>query len=371
MEPLEANHWSSLTDLGWDGFFESYRRRSLEESPELSRAPARVIGEERGLFHLANPNGTFFGVIAGKLRYLAEERLDLPAVGDWVLCSREPNAERAIIHAIFPRRTCIKRKEAGRGTEDQILAANVDCALIVTSANTEFNPARLQRYATAVRNGGVEVEIVLSKIDLCPDHESLFARIQSAMPGIVVHAISVRSSSGLAELHERLTPGRTFVFLGSSGVGKSTLLNGLMGHEVMTTQTISGFEDKGRHTTSSRHLFALPSGSLVIDTPGLREFRLGDFEQGLKETYEDIVALSDECKFYDCHHQGEPGCAVEQAREDGSLSEERWNWFVKLQKEVEYQKRRDSGEHGRNTKARWKKIHQQASQYMKRKRWES
>ncbi len=358
-----------LSALGWNGFFESYYHQALEDPSLSHQVPARVVGEERGMYQLANTDGTFPGVIAGRLRYLAEERLDLPAIGDWVLCSQGTDSQHSVIHSVFPRQTRITRKEAGRGLENQILAANVDCAFIVTSANADFNPARLQRYVTAARDGGVEPVIVLTKVDLCVDPGSLLTEIREALPYTTVHAISVHSDRGVNELYGELPAGKTFVFLGSSGVGKSTLLNRLLGKDVMATQSISSHEDKGRHTTTSRHLFALPSGALVIDTPGIRELRLGGFEQGLEGTYEDILALAGQCRFSDCHHQGEPGCAVEQALKDGSLTDERWNWYLKLRKEVEYQERRESGEAARNTKARWKKIHQQAKQIHKRKRW--
>jgi len=366
-----AKTFTSLAELGWTDFLESNYHQYLEKYPAAQQFPARVIAEERGLFCVASDRGEFLGVVAGRLRYLADERLDLPAIGDWVLCSIEPGTDRAVIHSIFPRQTSITRKEAGRGFEDQILAANVDTALIVTSANAEFSPARLQRYVTAVREGGVAAEIILSKIDLLSDHERLVYEIRQAIPSIVIHSISVHSGAGVPQLYDRLLPGTTCVFLGSSGVGKSTLVNRLLDAEVLATQPISDFAAKGRHTTSSRHMFAIPSGALVIDTPGLREFRLGGYEDGLNSTYDDILGLARHCKFGDCSHHGEPGCAVEKARYDGSLSEDRWNWYVKLQKEVGYQKRRESGEQARNSKARWKKMHKQAKHILKRKRWES
>jgi len=168
-----TKYWNSLAELGWNDFIESLNKKTLEEKMMApDRVIARVIGEERDLFHMANADGSFFGVVAGRLRYLADDRLDLPAIGDWVLCSHQSESERAVIHSIIPRQTCVKRKEAGRGIADQILAVNVDCALIVTSANAELNPARLQRYLTAVQDGGVNVEVVFSKIDLNPDYES-------------------------------------------------------------------------------------------------------------------------------------------------------------------------------------------------------
>lgn len=366
-----AKTLTNLAELGWNDFLESNYRQHLEKYPAATQFPARVVAEERGLFRIASDRGEFLGVIAGRLRYLADERLDLPAIGDWILCSIEPDINRAVIHSIFPRQSCITRKEAGRGFEDQILAANVDTALIVTSANAEFSPARLQRYIAAVREGGVAAEIILSKIDLCAEHDRLVHEIGQAIPGIVIHSISVHSGAGVPQLYERLLPGRTCVFLGSSGVGKSTLVNRLLDAEVLATQPISNFAAKGRHTTSSRQMFAIPSGALVIDTPGLREFRLGGYEDGLNSTYEDILGLARQCKFGDCSHHGEPGCAVEKARDDGFLSEDRWNWYVKLQKEVGYQKRCESGEQARNSKARWKRIHKQARHILKRKRWES
>jgi len=366
-----ANDLTTLVELGWNDFFDIFHRQYQQGAPASHEFVARVVGEERGLFRVASLHGDFLAVIAGRLRYLADERLDLPAIGDWVMCTLDSSSERGVIHSIFFFCSCITRKEAGHGHQHQILAANVDAALIVTSANAEFNPARLQRYVTAVREGDVTPEIILSKIDLCEDHESLISQIGQAIPGITVHPISVQSGAGTLELSRRFSAGRTFVFLGSSGVGKSTLVNYLLNSEAMATQPISEFESKGRHTTTSRQMFQLPSGALVIDTPGLREFRLGGFEEGLERTYEDILDLARQCRFSDCSHQGEPDCAVEKARTDGSLSEERWNWYLKLQKEVAYQNRRDSGEQARNTKARWKKIHMQAKHILKRKRWES
>ena len=365
-----AKPFESLAALGWNDFFEAHYQQFTKDPTTSGQQPARIIGEERGLFSLAVARDTFLGSVAGRLRYFSGERLDLPAVGDWVLCSRADHSARAIIHSILPRQTCITRKQAGNGIEDQILAANVDRALIVTSANAEFNLARLQRYLTAVRDSGVAVEIVLSKVDLYPDYPALLDQVKAAVPNVVVTGVSAVSRVGLEEFQRRLIPGHTFVVLGSSGVGKSTLLNCLMGQKIMATSEISDFEDKGRHTTSARHLFALSMGVLVIDTPGLREFRLGGFEQGLHETYEDIVALSAKCKFSDCSHQNEPGCAVKESIESGLLAETRWSWYVKLQKEVDYQKRKESGDQAGNSKARWKKIHKLAKQISKRKKWE-
>ncbi len=343
-----TNCFESLAALGWNDFFNSCHQQWVKDWTASGLIPARIISESRDAFTLAVAHNTFLGVISGRLRHSAGERLSLPAIGDWVLCSFADNADRAIIHSIFPRQTCLTRKQAGRGMEDQLLATNVNRALIVTSANAEYNSARLQRYLTAVREGGVEVEIVLSKIDLCPEASSLIQQIQVSVPDVMVTGVSVVSGAGLDELEKRLVPEQTFIFLGSSGVGKSTLLNHWMGQKVMRTNSISTFEDKGRHTTSARHLFALPSGALVIDTPGLREFRLGQFDQGLHETYEDILALSATCKFSNCRHQNEPHCAVQEAIKNGSLSETRRSLYIQLQTEVDAQKRKKYATPARN-----------------------
>lgn len=339
--------------------------------PEL--IPYRVAGEERGRWRLTRDGSELvLAEATGRLRHLALSRPDLPVTGDWVLAV--PHAGGALIHSVLERRSLLSRRAAGTSGESQPLAANVDLGLIVTSLNSDLNPRRIERYVTLCWNGGVTPLIVLSKTDLRGEAEAQAAieELGQASGGAEVLPVSALSGAGIAALRERLGPGRTAVLLGSSGVGKSSLVNALLGREALDTGAIREADDRGRHTTTSRHLLLLPEeGGVIIDTPGMRELQLEDgAEAGLSEAFAEIAELAGACRFGDCAHEAEPGCAVRAAIADGSLPEGRYAGWLKLQRELAYQRRKEDPAEQRAERDRWKRIHKEMRRNPKRGRWD-
>ena len=292
--------------------------------------------EHRSLYGLYTAEGEAWGEVAGRLRWVAEGHAELPAVGDWVAVRGRPGEERAVIHAVLPRRTRFSRKRAGGEVEEQVVAANVDVAFLVTSLNRDFSPRRLERYLAMAWESGAEPVVVLAKADLCDDPEAFRAQAGVVAWGVPVHVVSAADGRGVDELRAHLGEGRTGVFLGSSGVGKSTLANRLMGAELLSTRQVREGDDKGRHTTTHRQLLLLPGGGLLLDTPGMRELQLWGGEEGVGATFADVEALAQGCRFADCTHAAEPGCAVRHAVERGALAPERLESWRKLLREVRH-----------------------------------
>jgi ribosome biogenesis GTPase len=304
---------------------------------------ARVVEEQRGSYRLLSEDTEYLAELAGRLRHWAGARTELPAVGDWVRAvARAPGIGRAVIHEVLPRRSCISRGAAGNPTEAQVLAANVDTAFIVTSLDLDLSPRRLERYVTVARSGGVTPVILLTKADLCVDPETAVTEVAAATPGVAVHAMSVWLGQGLEALTPYLVPGKTCVLLGSSGAGKSTIVNHLLGAEVLRVSPVRESDGRGRHTTTHRELLRLPGGALLIDTPGLREVQLwNDDEEGaLEQAFGDIASLATACRFKDCRHQTEPGCAVKAAVAKGALESGRLASHTKLQRELGFLERK-------------------------------
>jgi ribosome biogenesis GTPase len=323
-----------LKRLGWNDLFEaSYVAVASEDS-----SPARVVGEEKGFYRLMfSPVGEpGLAEISGKFRHGAKERRDFPTVGDWVSATPARGAgSTAVIHQIVARQSCLTRKEAGESTREQLLAANVDTAFIMTSANQDMNPRRLERYLLLASDGGAEAVILLNKIDLTEHAPELAETLSRAAPGIAIHAISAKQGQGLEALAGYLALGRTSVLLGSSGVGKSTLTNRLLQREAMKTAEVRAHDDRGRHTTTSRHLFVLPQGGMLIDTPGLRELQLTEEQsEALQSSFADIEELARRCKFTNCQHAAEPGCRIQAAIASGELPRDRWESYLKLAGEL-------------------------------------
>lgn len=275
----------------------------------------------------------------GRLRHLAQGRLELPAVGDWVAVD-----DKARVVAVLPRKSVFVRKVAAQRTEPQVVAANVDRVFIVTSANSDFNPRRIERYVAAIWESGASPVLVLNKTDLCADVELLLAALGNAAIGLPVARVSALERRGGEHLLDHLGPQITVALVGSSGVGKSTIANWLLGREVLDTAEIDG-EERGRHTTTHRELFALPGGGALIDTPGMREFSLWSDPDEAASAFADIEALAQSCRFIDCQHQGQPGCAIGDALATGALEEERLQNFFKLQRELLYQEQRKLQQH--------------------------
>ena len=295
---------------------------------------ARVISQEKGMYTIQSDTAVKPAVISGKYRYETQTVSDYPAVGDYVTCEWPEDDSNAVITGLFPRKSCFIRKAAGTGKQEQVVSANIDTVLICMSLNNNFNIRRLERYLSAAYDSGATPVVVLTKSDLCSDVESKIAEAQKAAPGADVLAISSLGEDYEAVMRYIL-PGRTVAFIGSSGVGKSTLINKLTGTDRIATREI-GNADKGRHTTTHRELLTLPNGAFVIDTPGMRELGMWDSSDGIDTAFADIEELSCACRYAECTHTTEPGCAVLRALADGTLDAARLASYRKLKTENDY-----------------------------------
>ena len=333
----------ALNELGWDDGWSS----ALEQLDEDNVIPARVAAQHRGAYVVWTAAGELRARAAGRLFYDHEVGEPVPAVGDWVAL------RESTITAILPRRSAFIRKRAGFGSDEQVLAANVDTAFLLAGLDDDFSLRRLERYVTTAWDSGAVPVVVLTKADLCDDVGDALLQVETVAIGVPVVPVSNVTGVGVDEVEERLQPGRTAVLLGSSGVGKSTLLNRLAGDELMRTGAIAA-DGTGRHTTTHRELVRLPSGALMIDTPGLRELQFWEGDVGA--AFEDIEALALECRFRDCAHESEPGCAVHAAIDDGTLSLDRLRSWRKLQRELEAIAARTDRRLRAARKKRWKQI---------------
>jgi ribosome biogenesis GTPase / thiamine phosphate phosphatase len=334
----------ALEALGWDAATAS----AFEQLHDDNLLPARVAAQHRGEYLLFSEEGDVRAKAAGRLFYDREVGGELPAVGDWVGVRRP-----ATITAILPRRSAFIRKSAGLNSVEQVLAANVDTAFLLAGLDGDFSLRRLERYVTTAWESGAQPVVVLTKADLCADVGAAVLAVESVAIAVPVHPISNISGAGLETLDPYLEPGRTAVLLGSSGVGKSSLLNHLAGQELMRTRALAA-DGTGRHTTTHRELVQLPDGALVIDTPGLRELQF--WEGDVSAAFEDIEALARECRFRDCAHAREPGCAVLRAVDAGTLELDRLRSWRKLQRELESIAARTDKRLRAAQKKRWKQV---------------
>lgn len=302
---------------------------------------ARVLSQEKGLYRIVTEKGEKPAEISGKFRYNTQILSDFPAVGDFVMMDWNEQGDNGIIHYILPRKSSFIRKAPGNAQNEQVVAANIDTIFLCMSLNNDFNLRRLERYLSIGWDSGATPVIVLTKSDLCENLEDKLLEIASVAIGVELLVTTATEKDGYKELEPFLEKGKTVAFIGSSGVGKSTLINCLLGKERLDTNGLRN-DDKGRHTTIRRELFMLPSGGLVIDTPGMREFGMWDNQEGIDRTFSDIEELAEQCRFRNCTHLGEPGCAVQRALKQGKLTIERWQSYRKLKAESAYAEDKES-----------------------------
>lgn len=347
-----------IEDLGWNTYFAA--QWNTEE--RAAQLPARVIAQHRGLWRISGDFEECWAEPSGKLRLAAEAKGDWPAVGDWVAAENCISGGPAAIQSVLLRRSKFSRKEPGKRLAEQVIAANVDQAVIVAGLDGDFNPRRIERYLAQCWDSGARPVIVLNKADQCAElHESVKSVERLAM-GAPVLVLSARTGAGVSEFAASLRKGETVVFLGSSGVGKSTLVNRLLLRDTQWTRPVRAGDSRGRHTTTARELFVLPNGALVIDTPGLRELQLWDADEGVTQAFAEIEDLAAQCKFRNCSHQAEPGCAVQAALQAGGLDPQRLSNLRKLQREQEFLLRKTDPEkqhlHKKSIKLLFRRIRQ-------------
>lgn len=332
---------------------------------------ARVIAVQKNSYRILDGEMEYFSHLSGKFINQAFTSLDYPAVGDWVEVQKLVDEQKAVINRILPRNSQFVRQAAGNKTEAQIVAANMDTVFIVNSLNHDLNLRRIERYILSTYESGATPIIVLTKKDTCSPEEieSIVAQVEEVAIGVPIIPISNITNEGIEELLEYLPAGKTAALLGSSGVGKSTMVNTLIGNVVQETKDVREADSKGRHTTTHREMFILPNGSLLIDTPGMRELQLWEGESAIDATFRDVETLVTECKFTDCQHKTEPGCQVQEAIANGDLSDERFQSYLKLQRELAYEKRKQDQKAQLEEKNKWKKISKgQKESYKHRKK---
>ncbi len=344
----------SLEALGWTPFF----GQQIDRDGDHHLTPVRVVEEQRGRYRVLGTGGSWPAELAGRLRREGTATGGtLPCVGDWVMARIPPTPAEgiAVIHRVLVRRTKFSRRAAGNRTVEQVVAANVDMVFLVQSMNRDLNPRRLERYLALLWESGAEPVVVLSKADLCADPEPRAAAIERVACGVPVLVTSALAPGGLDALTAYLRPGVTVALVGSSGVGKSTIVNRLAGSELMPVREIRA-DGRGRHTTSARQLVLLPGGGMLLDTPGMRTVLMWQGEAGLAQAFSDVDELAARCRFRDCAHRSEPGCAVLAALEGGTLDRERFMGYAKLQREIRHQAMRVDQRLRQAEQRRWRQI---------------
>ncbi len=355
---------TSLCTLGWNSSLEEF----FQGNSRPGFLPGRITNEQKGSYTLLSSDGEVAATLAGRFHYIHDEADDFPSVGDWVLYSDYDEGTKGIIHQVMPRRTVLARTSAGRGSSRQVIAANIDLVFIVQGLDRDYNVRRLERYRVLCAQGGITPAVVLNKSDIISDRRPFIEEISAATGDISVIFTSAVTGEGFDDLREVIKPGMTCGLVGSSGVGKSSIINRLLGAETQATAEVRPSDARGRHTTTSRQLFLLPDGGMVIDTPGMRELQLLDDDGALESAFDDIAELSHRCRYDDCTHTGEPGCAVRKAAEDGTLDPGRYENYLKMRREMQYLASLTDDDEFRKRKAREKSLHREIKRYNSRER---
>lgn len=356
----------NLETLGWDTFFSNHYERYNGNGT----LRARVARADRHVYTLYVQDSEMrediiSARVSGRFRHQASRLSDFPAVGDWVVIEPHADGEAATIQAVLPRRSRFSRKVPGVVTEEQVVAANVDTVFLVSGLDLDLEPRRIERYLTVAWDCGADPVIVLNKADLCRNLPAMLAQVELVAAGVPILVVSAESGEGIDALADYMVPGRTVALVGSSGVGKSSLINRLLGEARLKTGAVREDDSRGRHTTTHRELILAPNGGLLIDSPGMREIQLWGDEDNLAGAFDDVAALAAACRFRDCQHGQEPGCAVRQALEDGTLSQERWRSYQTLQRELRFLASREDRRIAEAETQRWKQIAKSSRQRTK------
>lgn len=350
-----------IEDLGYDDFFQSNRVKLGLDGFQV----ARVIAQYKGAYKVKNAQGEYLAKITGKQIFRATSKEDYPAVGDWVTIT-EANKEQAVIHKVLPRKTLMKRRNSGKD-EIQIIASNIDVAFVIEAVDRDYNLNRIERYFAIARDGGIEPAVILNKIDLISQEELNLKlnEIKNRLGDVQIVPSSTLTKEGIAELKKYIIQRKTYCFLGSSGVGKSSLINKLLGEEIIRTEKIGMHSGRGRHTTTAREMYFLTDGGIVIDNPGVREVGMADIGAGINNLFDEIVTLAKNCKYVDCTHVHEPGCAVLFELESGNLDRGEYENYIILKREADHyemselekrEKNRQFGKFFKNAKKDFKKY---------------
>jgi ribosome biogenesis GTPase len=354
----------TLADLGWNDRL----ARAFASVGIANTVPARVSLEHTHIYRVLSESGEWLARVSGRLRHQAASRAEFPAVGDWVAIDSQQDDGMARIRAVLPRASRFSRRAAGDRTEEQVVAANIDIVFLVSGLDGDYNPRRIERYLLVAFDSGASPVVVLNKSDLVSDPAEYVAEVQALSPGVEVRAVSSRDPVSLEVLRDLLGPGRTGALLGSSGVGKSTIVNRLVGYDLLATRDVRIDDSRGRHTSTSRQLVVLPGHGILIDTPGMRELQLWETGEAAAGTFADIAELGEGCRFRDCAHESEPGCAVVKAVESGGLSPSRLESYRKLRLEQAHQHRQQDQRAQLDEKRRWKTLTKAANKHIREKR---
>ena len=353
----------TLAQLGWNDQFAA----AFQDHAAAGRVPARVVLEHTHIYRVATEADEHLARVSGRLRHHANARPDFPGVGDWVAVEPVVSGD-ARIHAVLPRFSKFSRRAAGDVTEEQVVAANIDVVFLVGGLDNDFNPRRLERYLVVAWESGATPVIVLNKADLVEEPERFADEVRASAPGVDVHAVSAKRPETLDAVRAHLGHGRTAALLGSSGVGKSTIVNRLIGQELLRTRDVRLTDSRGRHTSTARQLVVLGDDGILIDTPGMRELQLWDAGQSLEDAFPDVDALAGSCRFRDCSHAQEPGCAVRAAVTSGDFPTARYESYLKLAAERDYHQRQVDERAMLEEKRKWKVITKAANKHIKEKR---